>query len=75
MFFAASFGLPNTLKELLKDEEENDPSSWTDTEGDPIREAVAQSHTEVVEILVEHYEVSDETKLSQYLYIAKLRRS
>ncbi|KAL8886648.1 MAG: hypothetical protein Q9192_006449, partial [Flavoplaca navasiana] len=70
MFFAASFGLPNTLRELLEDEEENDLSSWTDTEGDPIREAVAQGHTEVVKILVDHYEVSDETKLSQYLYIA-----
>ncbi|KAL8853671.1 MAG: hypothetical protein Q9221_001482 [Calogaya cf. arnoldii] len=70
LFFAASFGLPNTLNELLGDEEENDLSSWTETECDPIREAVAQGHTEVVKILVEHYEVSDETKLSQYLYIA-----
>ncbi|KAL9627542.1 MAG: hypothetical protein Q9204_006493, partial [Flavoplaca sp. TL-2023a] len=70
MFFAASFGLPNTLRELLKDDEENDLSSWTDTEGDPIREAVAQGHAEVVKILVDHYEVSDETKRSQYLYIA-----
>ncbi|KAL8695828.1 MAG: hypothetical protein Q9224_003129, partial [Gallowayella concinna] len=70
LFFAASFGLPNTLSELLEDEEENDMSSWTETEGDPIREAVAQGHTEVVKILVQHYEVSDEAKLSQYLYIA-----
>ena len=70
MFVAASFGLPNTLKELLEDEKESDLSSWTDTEGDPIMEAVAQGHTEIVEILVEHYEVSDEMKLSQYLYIA-----
>ncbi|KAL8647244.1 MAG: hypothetical protein Q9226_006514 [Calogaya cf. arnoldii] len=70
LFFAASFGLPNTLKELLEDEEENDLSSWTETEGDPIREAVAQGHAEVVKVLIEHYEVSDETKLSQYLYIA-----
>ncbi|KAL8732257.1 MAG: hypothetical protein Q9166_002829 [cf. Caloplaca sp. 2 TL-2023] len=70
LFFAASFGLPNTLKELLDEEEENDLDSWTETEGDPIREAVEQGHTEVVKILIEHYELSDETKLAQYLYIA-----
>ncbi|KAL8856574.1 MAG: hypothetical protein Q9178_006803 [Gyalolechia marmorata] len=69
-FFAASFGLPKTLQELLEDEEENDSSSWTGTDSDPIREAVAQGHTEVVKILFEHYEISDETKISQYLYTA-----
>ncbi|KAL8665977.1 MAG: hypothetical protein Q9168_007587 [Polycauliona sp. 1 TL-2023] len=73
LFFAASFGLPNTLKELLEDEDENDLSSWTETEIDPIREAVAQGHAGVVNILIEHYEVSDETKLSQYLYIASFK--
>ncbi|KAL8801160.1 MAG: hypothetical protein Q9182_004665 [Xanthomendoza sp. 2 TL-2023] len=70
LFFAASFGLPNILRELLEDEDENDLSSWTETEGDPIREAVAQGHTEVAKVLIEHYEISDEAKLSQYLYIA-----
>lgn len=73
LFFAASFGLPNTLRELLEGEEENDLSSWTETEGDPIREAVTQGHAEVAKLLVEHYEVSDETKLAQYLYIASSR--
>ncbi|KAL8993605.1 MAG: hypothetical protein Q9169_006219 [Polycauliona sp. 2 TL-2023] len=73
LFFAASFGLPKTLQDLLEDEEENDLSSWTETEGDPIREAVAQGHTEVVQILMEHYAVSEEAKLSQYLYIASFK--
>ncbi|KAI4109132.1 MAG: hypothetical protein LQ339_001938, partial [Xanthoria mediterranea] len=70
LFFAASFGLPNTLKSLLENEEDMDLASWTDTDGDPIREAVTQGHTEIVKILVEYYEFSDETKLAQYLYIA-----
>lgn len=70
LFFAASFGLPSTLKSLLEDEEDMDLASWADTEGDPIREAVTQGHTEIVKILVEYYEISDETKLAQYLYIA-----
>ncbi|KAL9606529.1 MAG: hypothetical protein Q9179_000315 [Wetmoreana sp. 5 TL-2023] len=70
LYFAASFGLPQTLKELLKDEEDNDLSSWAETEGDPIREAVVQGHGEVVKILLEHYQISDETKLTEYLYLA-----
>lgn len=70
LYFAASFGLPETLKELLEDNEETDISSWTETEGDPVREAVAQGHTQVVKLLLDHYAISDEVKLLQYLYIA-----
>ena len=70
LFFAASFGLPRTLKSLLEDEEEKDLSDWSGTEADPIKESVAQGHTENVKILLEHYEISDIEKLGQYLYIA-----
>ncbi|KAL8949575.1 MAG: hypothetical protein Q9222_004323 [Ikaeria aurantiellina] len=70
LFFAASFGLPKTVQQLLEDEEETDMSSWAESEGDPIREAVTQGFDEVARILLEHYSVSDEAKLAQYLYIA-----
>ncbi|KAL8721231.1 MAG: hypothetical protein Q9225_002043 [Loekoesia sp. 1 TL-2023] len=70
LYFAASFGLPHTLRCLLEDEEDNDISSWIETEEDPVREAVTQGHADVVKILLEHYEISDEAKLAQYLYIA-----
>ncbi|KAI4248968.1 MAG: hypothetical protein LQ352_005786 [Teloschistes flavicans] len=72
-YFAASFGLPQTLGKLLEEEEDKDITSWAETEGDPVREAVAQGHVEVVTILLEHYEIDDETKLAQYLYIASSR--
>ncbi|KAL8831739.1 MAG: hypothetical protein Q9170_005169 [Blastenia crenularia] len=70
LYFAASFGLPHTLRCLLEDEEEIDMSSWTETEDDPVREAVVQGHADVVRTLLEHYEISDEAKLAQYLYNA-----
>ncbi|KAL8965214.1 MAG: hypothetical protein Q9183_003966, partial [Haloplaca sp. 2 TL-2023] len=65
LYFAASFGLPKTLKNLLEDDH-----SWVEMQVDPVREAVLQGHAEVVEILLDHYDISDEAKLSQYLYLA-----
>ena len=70
LYFAASFGLPKTLKNLLEEEQSGNGSSWAEMQGDPVREAVSQGHAEVVKILLEHYTISDEAKLSQYLYIA-----
>ncbi|KAL8869919.1 MAG: hypothetical protein Q9174_003911, partial [Haloplaca sp. 1 TL-2023] len=72
LYFAASFGLPKTLRNLLVEEQTDDDSSWAEMQGDPVREAVSQGHAEVVNILLEHYAFSDEAKLSQYLYIASL---
>ncbi|KAL8632574.1 hypothetical protein Q9189_001726 [Teloschistes chrysophthalmus] len=72
-YFAASFGLPQTLEKLLEEEEDKDITSWAETEGDPVREGVAQGHAAVVTILLEHYEINDETKLAHYLYTASSR--
>lgn len=70
LYWAASFGLPNTLRNLLEDEEDADISNWSEIEGDPVKEAVTQGHADVAKILIEHYGISDEEKLAQYLYIA-----
>ncbi|KAL8965830.1 MAG: hypothetical protein Q9197_006303, partial [Variospora fuerteventurae] len=73
LYFAASFGLPGTLHCMLEDEEDTDILTWTETDGDPVKEAVTQGHADVIKILIEHYEISDESKLAQYLYIASSR--
>ncbi|KAL9010697.1 MAG: hypothetical protein Q9173_004396 [Seirophora scorigena] len=70
LYFAASFGLPGTLESLLEDEADMDISTWAETDGDPVKEAVTQGHADVVKILIEHYEISDKAKLANYLYIA-----
>ena len=70
LYFAASFGLPETLRTLLEDEDKDDISSVTETEDDPVREAVTQGHADVVKILLEHYQISEDTRLAQYLYVA-----
>lgn len=69
-FFAASYGLSQTLGNLLEDEDESDFLNWSGTENDPIREAATHGHADVVGILLEHYNVSDEGRLAQYLYAA-----
>lgn len=73
LYFAASFGLPDTLRSLLEDDQDTDISSWTETDGDPVKEAVTQGHADVVKILLEHYEITDEEKLAQYLYMASFK--
>ncbi|KAI4086273.1 MAG: hypothetical protein LQ344_007691 [Seirophora lacunosa] len=70
LYFAASFGLPGTLESLLGDEADMDISTWAETDGDPVKEAVTQGHADVVKILIEHYGISDEAKLANCLYIA-----
>lgn len=75
LYFAASFGLPNTLRSLLEDEdgEDEDISTWAETDSDPIKEAVTQGHVDVVKILLEHYEIKDEERLAQYLYTGSFK--
>lgn len=77
LYFAASFGLPNTLRCLLEDGEDGgddiDISTWAESDSDPIEEAVTQGHVDVVKILLEHYDITDDERLAHYLYTASFK--
>ena len=73
VYCASSFGLPQTLKALLSDDDENQAPDWTQDESDPIKAAVNEGHTDVVRILLDHYELADQAKLGGYLYTAALK--
>ncbi|KAL8752999.1 MAG: hypothetical protein Q9184_005556, partial [Pyrenodesmia sp. 2 TL-2023] len=77
LYFAASFGLPHTLRSLLEDGDDGgddiDISTWAESDSDPIMEAVTQGHVGVVKIQLEHYDIKDEQRLAQYLYMASFK--
>lgn len=69
-FFAALYGLSQTLKNLLEVEDKTSPPFWFEAERDLIKEAAARGHADVVVILLEYYKVCGEAELTQYLYTA-----
>lgn len=73
IFFASSVGLPRTLENILANTDEPDQADWVTDDADPIRAAVTEGHTDVVHMLLKHYDTSDQARLGAYLYIAALR--
>ncbi|KAL9611237.1 MAG: hypothetical protein Q9167_004120 [Letrouitia subvulpina] len=73
VFFASSVGLPRTLENILANTDEPDRSDWLADDADPIRAAIMEGHTDVVQILLKHYHISDHTTLGAYLYVAALK--
>ena len=67
IFYAATFGLPQTLATLF---DEGADIDYEADEVDPTEAAVSEGHQEVVKILFERYGEQDKVKLGRYLYTA-----